>query len=293
MRNSAPIFRPNNGGPTSLEGTLYHYTTADSLFKILEDMTLKPSRMHNLNDLNEGVLYRFVSDFLYDKAVVEDYIKENCTLLCFTKNYEVFPGVIFRGTNRPAMWAHYANNSTGVCIVLDENKFVEKNRRILQDIFYKFEDVSYDGYLLRTSEKVRIDRNQDIKKLVAENYKSIFFHKHQDWKMEDERRLLMIGNDNKLSIEGCVKRISLGYKFVNDKYQMLKLVNYMINHEYKCFRKLHPRSFSGCFNDQTGYEEIEVCHMFYNMLNEIVNRSSLILNWEKENDFEMDPISNE
>ena len=40
MENKIPFFRPNNGGPTSINGTLYHFTSAESLFKILEDMTL-------------------------------------------------------------------------------------------------------------------------------------------------------------------------------------------------------------------------------------------------------------
>ena len=290
MEKLIPFYMPNNNTPSSIEGTLYHYTSAESLFKILEDMTLKPSRVQNLNDLNEGALYRFISDFVYDKAVVEDYVKQNCTLLCFSKNYEGFPGIIFRGTNHPAMWAHYANNSTGACIVIDEKRFIERNREYLQNIFYKLEDVSYDGHLLLNKDKIRIGGNCDIKKLVEEHYKSIFFHKHEDWKMEDERRLLMIGSEQKLHIDGCIKRISLGNKFVNDKYLMLKLVNYMISREYSCFKQIHPRSFTECVNDESGYEEMEVCHVLYNILNDIKNRSSAILDWENQEDFVIDPI---
>lgn len=289
MENKIPFFRPNNGGPTSINGTLYHFTSAESLFKILEDMTLKPSRIQNLNDLNEGSLYRFISDFFYDKVKVEDYINQYCSLICFSKNYEGFPGIVFRGTNHPAMWAHYAKNSTGACIVLDEEKFIERNKEYLQTIFYKLEDVSYDGYLLHTKDKVRIDKDCGIKRLVEEYYKSIFFHKHEDWKMEDERRLLMIGNEQKLHIDGCIKRISLGNKFVKDKDLMLKLVNYMISREYSCFKQIHPRSFSECINDQTGYVEMEICHLLYDILNDIKTRSTAILEWENKDDFVIDP----
>ena len=152
------------------------------------------------------------------------------------------------------------------------------------------EDVSYDGHLLLNNDKIRIGRNCDIKKLVEEHYKSIFFHKHEDWKMEDERRLLMIGSEQKLHIDGCIKRISLGNKFVNDKYLMLKLVNYMISREYSCFKQIHPHSFTECVNDESGYEEMEVCHVLYNILNDIKNRSSAILDWENQEDFVIDPI---
>ena len=41
------------------------------------------------------------------------------------------------------MWAHYAENSNGVCIVIDKETFIKKNKAILGSHFYKFEDIEY------------------------------------------------------------------------------------------------------------------------------------------------------
>lgn len=43
------------------------------------------------------------------------------------------------GSNHPAMWAHYAQDSNGVCIVLDKNALLEKNENALSKVFYRFE----------------------------------------------------------------------------------------------------------------------------------------------------------
>ena len=100
----------------------------------------------------------------------------------------------------------------------------------------------------------------------------------------------MIGDEQKLHIDGCIKRISLGHKFVKDKDLMLKLVNYMIRREYSCHDQICPRSFTECVSDQTGYVEMEVCHMLYNMLNDIKDGCTEILEWENKEDFVIDPI---
>lgn len=38
--------------PQKDDGTLFHFTSAESFFKILEDLTLKVSSFQKLNDLN-------------------------------------------------------------------------------------------------------------------------------------------------------------------------------------------------------------------------------------------------
>lgn len=269
--------------PNSIDGTLYHYTSAESFFKILEDMTLKPSSMSNLNDLNEGILYRFLSEDSYKKIQIQDYISRMCTLLCFTKNYKYNNSIIERGTNHPAMWAHYANNSSGVCFVLDEEEFIKQNKQVLDNIFYKIEDVAYSGYLFLQKDLIRIKESSDCEEFVKKHYKDIFFNKHSDWKYEDERRLLMIGNCQKLTIKGCIKRIALGHNFVTNNEKMHKLATYMINPNYSCHKEIFPRSFSECANDHMGYVELEMSSFLYDILNNLNNESREYLRWEKDN----------
>ena len=57
------------------------------------------------------------------------YLSKYCKHLCFSSDY-VLPinGTDFyiSGYNHPYMWAHYANRSTGVCLVLDKEKFIKE-----------------------------------------------------------------------------------------------------------------------------------------------------------------------
>lgn len=53
------------------------------------------------------------------------------------------------------MWAHYADNSNGVCIVIDKEKFIKRNLQILETHYYQLEDVSYNT--LNTPDDEEID----------------------------------------------------------------------------------------------------------------------------------------
>lgn len=98
-------------------------------------MTLLPSSFGNLNDMNEGNVnnMNMNNNFLV-MYNAEKYIKDRCRILSFSQNYDI-GGFGQEGTNHPAMWAHYAENSNGVCIVLDKDAFVKKTKKCLASIF--------------------------------------------------------------------------------------------------------------------------------------------------------------
>lgn len=54
-------------------------------------------------------------------------------------------GCCQEGSNHPAMWAHYGENSNGVCIVLDQESLIDNNKELLADYFYKLEDIDYSA----------------------------------------------------------------------------------------------------------------------------------------------------
>lgn len=125
-----------NMWPERGDGALYHFTKFDSFLKILESMSLKLSSYKNLNDLNEAN----VANLNWDKnipvyAKLGPYIQEKCGLLCFSQNYQTEYGVQ-EGTNHPAMWAHYGENSEGVCIVIDKAKFIKTNKEVFDNHFH-------------------------------------------------------------------------------------------------------------------------------------------------------------
>lgn len=197
--------------PHKGDGALFHYTKLDSLKKIMEDLTLKPSSFARLNDMNEGNVQNMcLSHNFMVMYYAEEYIKKKCHIISFSQNYDI-QGYGVEGTNHPAMWAHYADDSNGVCIVIDKDAFITKNNHVLSQHFYKVEDVEYSLFNTPEYEDINYEAKTP-EEFIKNNWKSLFFLKHKDWANEDEHRLFIMDYDGKLSIDGCVKYIVLGRK---------------------------------------------------------------------------------
>ena len=209
----------------------------------MSDLSLLPSSFGNLNDLNEANINNMNMNenfmVMYD---AERYIKERCRLLCFTQNYEI-NGIGQEGTNHPAMWAHYANNSDGVCIVIDKEKFIKINRQILDTHYHKFEDVSYNIVNTPVDEEInyKVDKPEEF---IKNNWKGLFFLKHKDWENEDEHRLFIMDCEGKLSIDGCIKYIVLGRKVFLDRDKMKSIMDMVVDPSDSCYHRFIPHSFA-------------------------------------------------
>ena len=243
--------------PHKGDGALFHYTNLESFKKILEDLTLLPSSFERLNDMNEGnVHYMNLSQNFMVMYNTDKYIKEKCRIICFSQNYDI-KGFGQEGTNHPAMWAHYADNSNGVCIVIDKEAFISKNKDIFENHFYKFEDVEYNFF--NTPDDEKIDFEAETKQeFIKKNWKSLFFLKHKDWENEDEHRLFIMGYDGKLSIDGCIKYIVLGRKLFLDNIRIKDLLDIIVNPSSICYHKFTPHSFATmCYNSH-GYDTMDI-----------------------------------
>jgi hypothetical protein len=236
------------------EDLLFHFTTLESLRKIASDMTFKTSSLSNLNDLNEGYIERLQSP-LHDRYMaVKDYMTNNCHLLSFSQNL-ILNGIGFLGTCHPAMWAHYADDSHGVCIVLDKKAFKEVNKEIFDNYPCLLENVKYD-FINTLEEEYFNFQPQDVKQFVKENHKQIFYLKHSDWKHEDECRLLVLDYPGKFSILECVKFIALGYRLAHDNEKMKELVEIFTTPENACYDKFYTNSFAKVIHGSHGYHTI-------------------------------------
>ena len=241
--------------PRRGDGALFHFTKFDSFLKILEDMKLLPSSFRDLNDMNEGNVnnMNMHANFMM-MYNAEKYIKKHCHLLCFSQNYDIC-GLGYEGTNHPAMWAHYAENSNGVCIVIDKDEFVKRNKTILESHFYKFENVEY-GILTLNSENINYKVTPE--EFIMNNWKTFFFMKHNDWKNEDEHRLFIMDYDGKLSIEGCIKYIVLGRKVFLDDKRIKKILDRVVDPTSGCYHKFVPHSFATMCYDNQGYSSMDI-----------------------------------
>ena len=238
------------------DGALFHYTKFSSFLKIMEDMTLLPSSFGNLNDMNEGNVSNMnMNENFMVMYNAEKFIKEKCQL-CFSQNYDIC-GFGHEGTNHPAMWAHYAENSKGVCIVIDKEAFIKKNKAILDSHFYKFEDVEYSLFNTPKDTEINYEANTP-EEFIMNNWKALFFLKHNDWINEDEHRLFLMDYDGKLSIDGCIKYVVLGRKVFLDDSRIKTIMDMVIDPKSGCYRKFVPHSFATMCYDNHGYSTMEI-----------------------------------
>ena len=223
--------------PSLSDKFLYHVTTAESLFKIIENMTLKLSSFENLNDLNEKEVNFSFQDW-WDGLKIEKFILENCRVISFSQNFQFEDSICEVGCNHPRMWAQYADKNKGACVVINEEKFIDKNKSVLDKTFWKIENVLYKPYLYNGDPT----NTNDPKDFVENNYKKIFFEKHNDWKQEGERRLFCIGKTEFLSIDNCIEFVCLGSKFGNENYNSLAEI--LISSMEREHTKLIPHDFT-------------------------------------------------
>lgn len=178
-----------NSIPQVGDGSLFHYTKFESFLKILESMSLRSSPLCRMNDLNEADLSGI--DWSRNFLVIyeaQNYIRTQCSVISFSQNYEI-DSLCREGANHPAMWAHYAENSEGVCIVLDKDALIENNSDRFKEVFYKLEEVQYTS---DHSPQIELNPGEylSVSDIVRKHYKELFFKKDLDWKNEGEVRFV-------------------------------------------------------------------------------------------------------
>ena len=239
------------------DGALFHYTRFERCLEILDNLTLRPSSFGGLNDMNEGNVNNMNMNenfiVMYD---AEKFINERCRLLCFTQNYDI-EGYGQEGTNHPAMWGHYADNSNGVCIVIDKEAFIKKNQAILDSHFYRFDDVEYNIFNTPQDDKINYTA-KNARDFIKDNWSALFFLKHKDWENEDEHRLFIMDYDGDFSIDGCIKFIALGRKLFLDDARIKQIMDRVVDPDSICYHKFVPHSFATTSYDSHGYFTFEI-----------------------------------
>ncbi|MBT2722328.1 DUF2971 domain-containing protein [Bacillus sp. ISL-46] len=219
---------------------LYHFTTyTTALEHILTSRTLRFSPFSKTNDPRESKNWNFTlilssDDNLDNQAVynlqseINKLLKNNTKLLCFTRDV-VLPSdpVSFirgNGFSHPRMWAQYAGNHSGICLVFDKSKLT----KIINDTFAEKgtiyqNHVSYDSF----SHGMAFDLNYDdvenngtklsVKNHLDKYINELFFLKMPDWKDEWEFRYVLFSNHDKeyehVKYEDALVRIIIGEDF--------------------------------------------------------------------------------
>lgn len=210
------------------ETLLYHYTSLLSACKILESGKLRLSTLTNTNDPLEFVSvenYGFSAwgdiDWrkIFNELKVSGQNRKNFVrMLCFSKdffrtsddwkndkNQDFADNLLFKGWARNRMWAQYADNHSGVCLVFDRGEFqkyfnslASKDIEVLPD-----REIDYTNYLnelessmsdINTS-RPTLDDYSDF--YLEDDKKKYLFQKCQDYRDESEYRFCLINRSLK------------------------------------------------------------------------------------------------
>lgn len=79
------------------------------------------------------------------------------------------------------MWSHYSNKHKGICIAYDISKIKEYNKIILKKVIYSKKIQIYKPYNHIFSNSILDEEN---------NFVSLFYLKHKNWKYEKEYRII-------------------------------------------------------------------------------------------------------
>jgi DUF2971 family protein len=198
-------------GPADPDKYVYHYTKWERLLNIV-DSGFRLSVLAYMNDPRESkdwILHTtsykpgtIVDREALNGAVADCMRKVRVGAFCLDRPSTSDRVPTLRGYGRPRMWAQYAENHRGVCIVLDRES-------LNQAIRSKYPD--HDGSWVRDG-RVRYVTSYDDPSSIAIEYRegdvqssvneyftrygdSLFFSKHLDWHDENEYRWVYFDAD--------------------------------------------------------------------------------------------------
>ncbi|PNG41278.1 hypothetical protein A1354_11230 [Pseudomonas asplenii] len=188
---------------------------ADVLLNSNDDFGIKFSHLSDYNDPYEFFLtidYSVPADMLATyKEAIGMVVKAPAT--CFAKSPAILP-----------MWAHYAGNSNGFALEIDEGKLCEHLDAFAEEE-YGFGDIDYQNEphsnmtnLLAMA--ARRCKPRDMYFLYTAIRSAAYYTKTSDWSYERERRMI-IGEEHLKNIAGnlilfapkdCIKSVIVGQK---------------------------------------------------------------------------------
>lgn len=211
---------------------LYHYTSFSTAIKIIIGDSLRFSMINRLNDTLEAKPKAIFSqnNEEYGKQLYEilnGLNSVNLQLLCFSKDGDKhqtsddaelpdaikYSDYIGRGFALPRMWAQYAQNNSGLCLVFNKKKIETIIKDCLGTCLIRQGDVDYvsrfGSHIIddkeikklingsaNSSDIIRLVTVTDFIKNNMEFIKYNYFSKFADWSGENEYRFLAWGDKN-------------------------------------------------------------------------------------------------
>ena len=228
---------------TNANQYLFHYTTYSSALGILLSGQMRLGALANMNDplefqdcRDEGLVfvgsrspedcYSDLHDF--DNAVIE---KQNSVRLASFSmdladgNQNEFYNNLSKGWARSRMWAQYADNHKGVCLIFDKMNLVQSFENTFKESETRYGVVKYTNDL----EPLKCALWRSCKSLLTQDKIEYLFQKCEDFRDEQEFRLLLVNKDLKnaekivsFSISDSICGIIPGVRFPQENELSLK-----------------------------------------------------------------------
>jgi Protein of unknown function (DUF2971) len=238
-----PVFKEQSVN----EEYVYHYTTWERLLDIMHaGFRLSPlATMNDPRESKEWLLHLMIqTDFLPEdrgrrripdetiaaaQATVNDYrSKVRVGAFCIDHSLENREDGVFRGYGHPRMWAQYADNHKGVCIVLNKaglDRAIRERYPMSGDSWVRSGRVRYvesmwdDPAFLSIELSSVVQARENVRDHLVNNADTLFFTKHTDWRDENEYRWVYYG-------AGGLETGEVGFQspFVNIKNHVAALV---------------------------------------------------------------------
>jgi hypothetical protein len=233
--------------PFDTERYLYHYTRWERLLDIAHSGALRLSPVTSMNDPRETKRW-FMSHATFDTTppgaasglweAAEDFRRlVKVAAFATDRPGDNVQDIRFgAGYARPRMWAQYAANHTGVCIIFERADLVER-------LAARFRGGANSGTTHFTSDHVRYVREEaltaigvgdaplteTVEAYFLHQWKDAFYVKHEDWRDENEFRMAVYerGNADPLFVDarGAVAGLVLGVDFKDEHLSVARTFN--------------------------------------------------------------------
>lgn len=206
--------------PRKNDQFLFHYTTYSAALGILLSQQMRLGPLVNKNDPLEFEDHRDDGRVIHGNpsneelaVIIGDYknaVDEKMRSVRFASfamdmpfcnppkdSQENYYNNLSKGWARSRMWAQYADNHKGVCLIFDKENLVKTFEKSFGSCEIHYKEVTYTNSLYPLQESLE----QNCKSLLTSEKISFLFQKCQDFRDEQEFRLLLIDKSLKKTDE--------------------------------------------------------------------------------------------
>lgn len=201
--------------PKSVTNHVFHYTSANAaIVGILRSGEFRMSPFEGTNDLWESrplypslevhADYRALEPNIELWQTIDTNLRRHAKVGCFTQDWELPAQVLdrdaLRGWTHLALWAHYGERHSGVCLRFDRETLVDALAKAASGGQHWAGEVRYTRTSLGPVHPIDLGQVNEFgadaatRAFAIRNRDMVFFRKHADWASESEYRLVLLGD---------------------------------------------------------------------------------------------------